>query len=64
MTFSYVESLPSFLIVLATTSTTRPTKVVSPAETSKRGLPSMKIGRARRIRLSDAEAWLAGEQEA
>lgn len=26
------------------------------------GMPSVKIGRARRIRLSDAEAWLAAQQ--
>jgi excisionase family DNA binding protein len=30
---------------------------------AERGLPSVKIGAARRIRLSDAEAWLEENQE-
>ena len=27
----------------------------------KRGLPAVKIGRCRRFRLADCEAWIAGE---
>lgn len=27
------------------------------------GLPSLKLGRARRIRLADAEAWIAARQD-
>lgn len=30
----------------------------------REGMPSLKLGRARRIRVSDAEAWLAARQHA